>query len=71
MKIAVYCSASETIRSLFLEDAAELGTAIAKQGHDLIFGGGNIGSMGRLEEQFMNRRVELFLSFPNFLMIRV
>jgi len=48
MEIAVYCSASETIRSLFLEDAAELGTAIAKQGHDLIFGGGNIGSMGRL-----------------------
>ena len=47
MEIAVYCSASDTIRSLFLEDAAELGTAIAKQGHDLIFGGGNIGSMGR------------------------
>ena len=48
MEIAVYCSASEDIRSLFLEDAAELGTAIAERGHTLIFGGGNIGSMGRL-----------------------
>ncbi len=48
MKIAVYCSASEEIRSLFLDDAAALGTAIATRGHSLIFGGGNIGSMGRL-----------------------
>lgn len=48
MDIAVYCSASEEIRSHFLEDAKSLGSALASHGHSLIYGGGNIGSMGRL-----------------------
>ena len=48
MEIAVYCSASEEIRSLFRQDAEALGFAMASRQHSLIYGGGNIGSMGSL-----------------------
>lgn len=48
MEIAVYCSASEGIRPLFRKDAEALGQALSARNHSLVYGGGNIGSMGSL-----------------------
>ena len=48
MKVAVYCSASEMIRPEYFQDAEDLGTRLAVGGHELVYGGGNIGSMGKL-----------------------
>lgn len=46
MNICVYGAASETIDRRYIEAAEELGAAIAKRGHTLVFGGGAWGLMG-------------------------
>ena len=46
MHICVYGAASETIDRRYIEAAEELGAAIAKRGHTLVFGGGAWGLMG-------------------------
>jgi uncharacterized protein (TIGR00730 family) len=46
--ICVYSSSSDAVAEPFFEAAQEVGTLIAKQGYTLIYGGGNIGLMGRL-----------------------
>lgn len=46
LKITVYAGSSRQARPELLDLAAALGTAIAKRGHLLIYGGGNTGLMG-------------------------
>lgn len=46
MKLTVYCSSSDAVRSDYLEAAEELGREIGRRGHDLIYGGAHVGSMG-------------------------
>jgi uncharacterized protein (TIGR00730 family) len=46
--LCVYCSSSEAVAPVFQAAAAELGTLVVAQGWHLVYGGANIGSMGRL-----------------------
>jgi uncharacterized protein (TIGR00730 family) len=46
--ICVYCASSESIDERFLRLAAEVGTALARAGHTLVFGGGRASMMGAL-----------------------
>jgi uncharacterized protein (TIGR00730 family) len=46
--ICVYCASSEGIDSAYLELATEVGERIAKDGHRLVSGGGNVSMMGAL-----------------------
>ncbi len=46
MNICVYGAASDNIDRRYIEVGEELGRRIAKDGHRLIFGGGNSGLMG-------------------------
>lgn len=46
--ICVFCGASGGKGSAYLEVAAEMGRAIASRGLTLVYGGGNIGTMGAL-----------------------
>ena len=46
--VCVYCASSEAVRASYREMAAELGRAIAAEGWDLVYGGGNIGLMGEV-----------------------
>lgn len=46
--VTVFCSSSDRIAPVFLEAAAELGAAIAREQWQLIYGGNCIGSMGAL-----------------------
>lgn len=48
MKIAVYCASSTAVSSENLTLGFELGAAIAKQGHELVWGGGAISVMGEV-----------------------
>ena len=48
MKICVYCSSSDAVAPAYFELASTLGTAIGERGHELIFGGTDIGLMGAL-----------------------
>ncbi|HVN13840.1 MAG TPA: TIGR00730 family Rossman fold protein [Kineosporiaceae bacterium] len=45
-RICVFCSSSERIDPAHLELAAELGTELARRGHDLVSGGGRVSMMG-------------------------
>ena len=44
--ICVFCAASESIGPEHLVLAAEVGTELARRGHDLVTGGGSVSSMG-------------------------
>ena len=44
--ICVYCSSSVTIDSRYVELAAEVGTELARRGHSLVSGGGDLSCMG-------------------------
>lgn len=46
MRICVYGAASPLIDKLYIEKVEELGSALAKRGHSLVFGGGGNGLMG-------------------------
>jgi len=48
MKIAVYCSAKDTIPDDILSLGDDLGTWIAQQGHTLVYGGATGGLMTRV-----------------------
>ena len=46
MRIAVYCSSSQTIDQKYIELAQDLGAAIAARSWELVTGGGHISAMG-------------------------
>lgn len=46
LRVCVFCSSSDAIESVYLEEAARLGAAIARQGFTLVFGGCDVGAMG-------------------------
>lgn len=45
MKICVFCSANQAIDKMFFRASEELGTWLAENGHELVFGGVNQGLM--------------------------
>lgn len=49
-KICVFCGSSDSIEDVYLEAAWSLGQALAKNGMDLIIGGGGTGLMGALAD---------------------
>ena len=46
MQIAVYCGARSGARPSYRVAAHELGVSLAERGHDLVYGGGQVGLMG-------------------------
>lgn len=44
-KIAIFCSASDAVASVYAEKAAELGTWLGRHGKWLVYGGSNTGLM--------------------------
>lgn len=48
--VTVYCSSSRHVTSMYVDGARELGTAIARNGWKLVYGGNNVGCMGTLAD---------------------
>jgi len=46
--VAVYCASSERSPEIYLEAAARLGKHLAESGFGIVYGGGSLGSMGRM-----------------------
>lgn len=46
MKIAIYCGSAEGSSSEYANGVKALGVYLAKQGMDVVYGGGNVGLMG-------------------------
>ena len=66
MRVAVYCSSSLVADECFRQDAEALGRAIGTGGHDLIYGGGNIGSMGSLAIAASDSGAQVVSVIPHF-----
>jgi cytokinin riboside 5'-monophosphate phosphoribohydrolase len=47
-RICVFCSSSNVIDADYLNEARFLGEEMARRGHKLVYGGGDIGSMGMI-----------------------
>ena len=47
-KIAVYCSSSDQIKKIHFDQAENLGTLMANNGLELVYGGGMVGLMGQV-----------------------
>lgn len=48
--ICVYCASSNHVDPAYFSVATAMGHAIAELGHDLVYGGGSVGMMGKVAE---------------------
>jgi hypothetical protein len=46
--ICVFCSSSNAIAAEYFDEARQVGREMGRRGHSLIYGGGDIGTMGAL-----------------------
>lgn len=50
MQVCVYCGSSSGFDPVYRQAAHELGTALARAGHGLVYGGGDVGLMGTVAD---------------------
>ena len=48
LSICVFCASASGLPEVYLRAARELGAELARRGHRLVYGGGNVGLMGEL-----------------------
>ncbi len=68
MNICVFCGSSAGTSTLYAETARKLGFLMAGNGHQLIYGGGNIGLMGIVADSVLAHGGEVTGIIPDFLM---
>ncbi len=62
--ICVFASASDNIDNIYFKAAHELGSEIANNGYDLIYGGSNLGLMGEVTSSARLRGSEIIGVMP-------
>lgn len=67
MKVTVYCGASLGENPLYQEGTIALGKWIAKNGHTLVYGGGNTGLMGLIADTVLAHGGQVIGVIPEFL----
>ncbi|MCZ0717412.1 TIGR00730 family Rossman fold protein [Aerococcus kribbianus] len=70
MKFAVYCGAASGNQSIYQEQAQALGQWLAKNNHELVYGGGNVGLMGALADACLHHGGRVTGVMPDFLIER-
>lgn len=65
--ICVYCSSSDMVAPAYFEVAEELGAAIAQRGHTLVWGGTNVGLMGRCARAAQQHGAKVVGIIPSFI----
>lgn len=68
MKIAVYCSSSNSIAENFKQAAFSFGKSLAKQGHTLVYGGATGGLMDATAEGFSSENGEIIGIIPEIIL---
>ncbi|MFP4529487.1 MAG: TIGR00730 family Rossman fold protein [Candidatus Kapaibacterium sp.] len=67
-RVAVYCASSRDVRPVFMDAAEELGRLLGSHGRDIVYGGGNIGLMGRLADAAIEAGGNVIGVIPRFMM---
>jgi uncharacterized protein (TIGR00730 family) len=68
--LCVFCGSSPGSDRVYAEAAVHLGGVLAKRGIRLVYGGGNVGLMGRLSESVMESGGEVIGVIPRALLLR-
>lgn len=68
--IAVYCGSMKGTKPIYAKHAAELGTLMAKDDIQLVYGGGKVGLMGVIAESVIHNGGRVIGVAPHFLMQR-
>jgi uncharacterized protein (TIGR00730 family) len=68
--ICVYCGSSDGAREVYRTAARELGTAIAKAGFRLVYGGAHVGLMGVLADAVLSAGGQAIGVIPQYLVDR-
>jgi len=63
-RIAVFCGSKKGVDSAFSEAAADLGTALAGRGIELVYGGGDVGLMGILANSVLQNQGKVIGVIP-------
>lgn len=66
-RVLVFCASSSACDPTFHDAAAELGRAIARAGHSLVYGGGAVGSMGALADAALAEGGHVLGIIPRFM----
>jgi uncharacterized protein (TIGR00730 family) len=67
LNICVYCSASNTIAPGYFNLTVELGTALARRGDTLVYGGSSVGLMGMLAQTMQQQGARVVGIIPQAL----
>ena len=70
MNICVFCGSASGIDPVYAEAAKALGEHFAKEGHTLVYGGGNVGLMGIVADAVLNNGGKAIGVIPDFLLRR-
>lgn len=65
--IAVFCGSSSGNNPLYIEKAVKLGNYLGENGYHLVYGGGNIGLMGRIANAALDAGGSVTGVLPKFL----
>lgn len=68
--LCVFCSSSDVIEPVYFQAAKELGTALARRGDALIYGGTSVGLMGALARSLHQHGGRVVGIIPGFLAAR-
>jgi len=66
-KIAIFCGASIGFKSIYGEQARELGVFLSNKNIGIIFGGGKFGMMGSIADAMLEDKAEVIGVIPHFL----
>lgn len=69
--VCVFCGSSNNVDRIYKDEAAALGTEIARRGMTLVYGGGDVGTMGSLASAAMDAGGEVVGIIPEYLNERV
>lgn len=70
MRIAIYCGSSMGNKPIYAEKAMELGSVLAQNGHDIVYGGSKIGLMGKVADAVLAAGREVIGVMPTHLQQR-
>lgn len=66
MRICVYGASSSSLEKIYYEESERLGEMLAKNGHGIVFGGGNNGLMGAIARGVKRADGEIIGIVPKF-----
>lgn len=70
MRVAIYCGSRMGNSPIYAEKAIELGTVLAQNGHDIVYGGSKIGLMGKVADAVLTAGREVIGVMPTHLQQR-